>query len=248
MVREIQIRSALTELKLINVFKKREILNNQTEAIKMKKITSILLSIIMIYSVCFPITAFAAALPTVGISSLSVKENTVTVKWKKKSKIMGYQIQYSTDSKFKKNKKSIKIKKAKITSKKISNLKESKKYYFRIRTYKSSNKKTRYSKWSKVKSTKTPKTIKCKEDNIKKEIENHCTNNNNHSIKCGNMGRWFNSKDEVDAYWDKVDISYFEQYQNGIITFEEYHKKSPYGYECWSCSYCGKWTGNFKYN
>ena len=78
--------------------------------------------------------------------------------------------------------------------------------------------------------------------------ENHCTNNNNHSIKCGNMGRWFNSKDEVDAYWDKVDISYFEQYQNGIITFEEYHKKSPYGYECWSCSYCGKWTGNFKYN
>ena len=76
----------------------------------------------------------------------------------------------------------------------------------------------------------------------------HCTNNNNHSIKCGNMGRWFNSKDEVDAYWDKVDISYFEQYQNGIITFEEYHKKSPYGYECWSCSYCGKWTGNFKYN
>lgn len=107
----------------------------------MKKITSILLSIIMIYSVCFPITAFAAALPTVGISSLSVKENTVTVKWKKKSKIMGYQIQYSTDSKFKKNKKSVKIKKAKTTSKKISNLKESKKYYFRIRTYKSSNKK-----------------------------------------------------------------------------------------------------------
>ena len=45
MVREIQIRSALTELKLINVFKKREILNNQTEVIKMKKITSILLSI-----------------------------------------------------------------------------------------------------------------------------------------------------------------------------------------------------------
>lgn len=62
------------------------------------------------------------------------------------------------------------------------------------------------------------------------------------------MGRWFNSKDEVDAYWDKVDISYFEQYQNGIITFKEYGEKSPCGYECWSCSYCGKWTGNFKYN
>lgn len=36
MVREIQIqiRLALTELKLINVFKKTEILNNQTEVIK----------------------------------------------------------------------------------------------------------------------------------------------------------------------------------------------------------------------
>lgn len=246
MVREIQIRLALTELKLINVFKKREILNNQTEVIKMKKITSILLSIIMIYSVCFPITAFAAALPTVGISSLSVKENTVTVKWKKKSKIMGYQIQYSTDSKFKKNKKSIKIKKQKTTSKKISNLKESKKYYFRIRTYKSSNKKTRYSKWSKVKSIKTTKESKCNKDNIQKET--HCTDNNNHSIKCGNMGRWFNSRDEVDNYWVQVDNDYYNQYKNGIITFEEYYKKSPYGYECWSCSYCGKWTGNFKYN
>lgn len=246
MVREIQIRLALTELKLINVFKKREILNNQTEVIKMKKITSILLSIIMIYSVCFPITAFAAALPTVGISSLSVKENTVTVKWKKKSKIMGYQIQYSTDSKFKKNKKSIKIKKQKTTSKKISNLKESKKYYFRIRTYKSSNKKTRYSKGSKVKSIKTTKESKCNKDNIQKET--HCTDNNNHSIKCGNMGRWFNSRDEVDNYWVQVDNDYYNQYKNGIITFEEYYKKSPYGYECWSCSYCGKWTGNFKYN
>ena len=78
--------------------------------------------------------------------------------------------------------------------------------------------------------------------------QTHCTNNNNHSISCGNMGKWFNNKDEVRAYWDEVDIGYFQQYQNGTITFEEYHKKSPYGYECWSCSYCGKWTGNFKYN
>ena len=234
MVREIQIRLALTELKLINVFKKTGILNNQTEVIKMKKITSILLSIIMIYSVCFPITAFAAALPTVGISSLSVKENTVTVKWKKKSKIMGYQIQYSTDSKFKKNKKSIKIKKAKTTSKKISNLKESKKYYFRIRTYKSSNKKTRYSKWSKVKSVKTQK-------------EAHCTNNSNHSISCGNMGKWFNSRSDIEAYWKNQCNALAEKWDKGEISDSEYYSKSPYGYECWSCGYCGKWTGNFKY-
>ena len=211
----------------------------------MKKITSILLSIIMIHSVCFPITAFAAALPTVGISSLSVKENTVTVKWKKKSKITGYQIQYSTDSKFKKNKKSIKIKKAKTTSKKISNLKESKKYYFRIRTYKSSNKKTRYSKWSKVKSIKTPKDTKSNKDNIQKET--HCTNNNDHSIKCGNIGIWFNSRSELVAYYNSEVSKWNKKIDNEEITYDEYYKNVPSGYECWSCSYCSKWTGNLKH-
>lgn len=202
----------------------------------MKKIIAIILSIFILLGICYPCNILAATLPTVGISSLSVKENNrVTVKWKKKSKITGYQIQYSTDSKFKKNKKSIKLKKAKTTSKKVSNLKESKKYYFRIRTYKSSNKKTRYSKWSKVKSIKTQK-------------ENHCTNNSNHSIKCGNMGKWFTSKSDIDDYWEEVVQTYSKQYENGEITWETYCKKSPYGYECWSCSYCGKWTGNFKYN
>ena len=211
----------------------------------MKRILSLLLSVVMLVSAMSLVdfSAFAASkLPATSITSLSAKDNGFKIKWKKKSNITGYQIQYSTNSKFKKGNKSIKIKSAKTVSKKITKLKVAKKYYVRIRTYKGK----KYSKWSKVKSIKTPKESKCAKDNIQKE--NHCTNNNNHSIKCGNMGRWFNSKDEVDAYWDKVDISYFEQYQNGIITFEEYHKKSPYGYECWSCSYCGKWTGNFKYN
>ena len=212
----------------------------------MKKIFSLLLSFVMLISIVSLVdfSTFAASkLPATSITSLSAKDNGFTVKWKKKTKITGYQIQYSTSSKFSmKNTKTVKIKKAKTVSKKITKLKAAKKYYVRIRTYKGK----KYSKWSKVKSIKTTKESKCTKDNIQKEI--HCTNNNNHSIKCGNMGRWFNSKDEVDAYWDKVDISYFEQYQNGIITFEEYHKKSPYGYESWSCSYCGKWTGNFKYN
>lgn len=211
----------------------------------MKRILSLLLSAVMLVSAMSLVdfSAFAASkLPATSITSLSAKDNGFKIKWKKKSSITGYQIQYSTNSKFKKGNKSIKIKSAKTVSKKITKLKAAKKYYVRIRTYKGK----KYSKWSKVKSIKTPKDTKSNKDNIQKET--HCTNNNNHSIKCGNMGRWFNSKDEVDAYWDKVDISYFEQYQNGIITFEEYHKKSPYGYECWSCSYCGKWTGNFKYN
>lgn len=211
----------------------------------MKKIFSLLLSFVMLISIASLVdfSAFAASkLPATSITSLSAKDNGFTVKWKKKTKITGYQIQYSTNSKFKKGNKSIKIKSAKTVSKKITKLKVAKKYYVRIRTYKGK----KYSKWSKVKSIKTTKESKCTKDNIQKE--NHCTNNNNHSIKCGNMGRWFNSRDEVDNYWVQVDNNYAKQYLDGTITFEEYHKKSPGGYECWSCSYCGKWTGNFKYN
>ena len=216
----------------------QEILNidNKNRRKPMKKIFSIVIVVLLlVISLAFTTTVFATNIPSTTITSVKTISKAFTIKWKKKTNIAGYQIQYSTNSKFKKGNKTIKIKKAKTVSKKITGLKPSKKYYVRIRTYKIVNKKTYYSSWSKKKNVTT------------KNCE-HCTNNNNHSIKCGNMGRWFNSKDEVDAYWDKVDISYFEQYQNGIITFEEYHKKSPYGYECWSCSYCGKWTGNFKYN
>ena len=211
----------------------------------MKRILSLLLSVVMLVSAMSLVdfSAFAASkLPATSITSLSAKDNGFKIKWKKKSGITGYQIQYSTNSKFKKGNKSIKIKNAKTISKKITKLKVAKKYYVRIRTYKGK----KYSKWSKVKSIKTPKDTKSNKDNIQKET--HCTNNNNHSIKCGNIGRWFNSRDEVEKYWEDVDNSHYKQWQEGKITVEEYYKISPYGYESWSCSYCGKWTGNFKYN
>ena len=208
----------------------------------MKKITAIILSIFILLGIYYPCNILAASMPTTTITSVKAQSKAITIKWKKKSSITGYQIQYSTNSKFKNGNKSIKIKSAKTVSKKITKLKVAKKYYVRIRTYKGK----KYSKWSKVKSIKTTKESKCTKDNIQKEI--HCTNNNNHSIKCGNMGRWFNSRDEVDNYWVQVDNNYAKQYLDGTITFKEYGEKSPCGYECWSCSYCGKWTGNFKYN
>ena len=207
-----------------------------------RSIFIVITTIILLISIAFPTTVLAASMPTTTITSVKSQSKAFTVKWKKKSGITGYQIQYSTNSKFKKGNKSIKIKNAKTISKKITKLKAAKKYYVRIRTYKGK----KYSKWSKVKSIKTTKESKCTKDNIQKET--HCTNNNNHSISCGNMKKWFNSRDEVDDYWVQVDNDYYKQYLDGIITFEEYHKKSPGGYECWSCSYCGKWTGNFKYN
>lgn len=71
--------------------------------------------------------------------------------------------------------------------------------------------------------------------------------NGNHSMNCGNIGKWFNSRSEVQSYVDSVKARYYNQYNNGEITWEEYISKVPTGYECWSCSHCGKWTGNFKY-
>lgn len=224
-----------------------QVILNTTKSLYRRKMMKrsifiVITTIILLISIPFHTIAFAASMPTTTITSVKAQSKAFTVKWKKKSGITGYQIQYSTNSKFKKGNKSIKIKNAKTISKKITKLKAAKKYYVRIRTYKGK----KYSKWSKVKSIKTPKDTKSTKDNIQKE--KHCTNNNNHSIKCGNMKKWFNSRDEVDDYWVQVDNDYYKQYLDGIITFEEYHKKSPGGYECWSCSYCGKWTGNFKYN
>ena len=210
----------------------------------MKRILSLLLSVVMLVSAMSLVdfSAFAASkLPATSITSLSAKDNGFKIKWKKKSGITGYQIQYSTNSKFKKGNKSIKIKNAKTISKKITKLKAAKKYYVRIRTYKGK----KYSKWSKVKSIKTPKDTKSNKDNIQKET--HCTNNNNHSISCGNIGRWFNSRSDIETYWKNQCNALAEKWDKGEISDSEYYSKSPYGYECWSCSYCGKWTGNFKY-
>lgn len=73
-----------------------------------------------------------------------------------------------------------------------------------------------------------------------------CSNNNKHSMKCGNMGRWFDSKSDVKAYVDSVMKSWADKWESGEISDDEYFANCPQGYECWSCGYCGKWTGNFK--
>ncbi len=215
----------------------QEILNidNKNRRKPMKKIFSIVIVVLLlVISLAFTTTVFATNIPSTTITSVKTKREAFTIKWKKKTNIAGYQIQYSTNSKFKKGNKTIKIKKAKTVSKKITGLKPSKKYYVRIRTYKIVNKKTYYSSWSKKKNVTT------------KNCE-HCTNNSNHSIKCGNIGMWFGSRREVDTYFSSVCNTWGTKYKNEEITWEEYTKNCPQGYECWSCSYCGKWTGNFVY-
>ena len=203
----------------------------------MKKIFSLLLSFVMLISIVSLVdfSAFAASMPTTTITSVKAQSKAFTVKWKKKSGITGYQIQYSTNSKFSmKNTKIVKIKKAKTASKKITDLKSSKKYYVRIRTYKIVKKKKSYSSWSKKKNVTT------------KNCE-HCTNNNNHSTSCGDAGIWVASKNEFKTYYENYCEEWNNKWVNDEISNEEYYKNCPYGYECWSCSYCGKWTGNFKY-
>lgn len=91
---------------------------------------------------------------TTKIKSLKKAKKSLKVKWKKIKGVAGYQIQYSTSSKFKKAKK-ITIKNAKATSKTIRKLKSKKKHYVRIRTYIVVNGKKKYSNWSKKQSQKT---------------------------------------------------------------------------------------------
>ncbi len=102
-------------------------------------------------------TTFTVVPKKTSISKTSSNKKKFTVKWKKvTSQISGYQIQYSTSKKFtKKTTKSVYIKNKKTTGKTIKKPKRGRKYYVRIRTYKTvkvNGKMTKlYSDWSKVK-------------------------------------------------------------------------------------------------
>ncbi len=92
-----------------------------------------------------------------GVSLTSVKAQKKAIKatWKKSAnKVSGYQVRYSTSSKFKTCKTvSVKYTK-KINSRVIKKLKANKRYYVKVRTYTKTLGGTCYSDWSKVKSVK----------------------------------------------------------------------------------------------
>lgn len=90
------------------------------------------------------------------ITSISAKSKGFTVKWSKKTtQTTGYQIQCATDSKYTKNKKTVTVSKNSTTSKTVTGLKPKKKYYVRVRTYKTVNGKKYYSSWSSSKTITT---------------------------------------------------------------------------------------------
>ena len=67
----------------------------------MKKILSITLSLLMVLtSISFTSTVFATNIPSTTITSVKAKSEAFTIKWKKKTNIAGYQIQYSANSNY----------------------------------------------------------------------------------------------------------------------------------------------------
>ena len=92
---------------------------------------------------------------TTKVKKVKAARKSLTIKWSKVKGASGYEIQVATDKKFKKNKKSILVKKQKTTSAKIKKLKSKKKYYVRVRTYKVVGRKKVYSSWINGKATKT---------------------------------------------------------------------------------------------
>lgn len=108
---------------------------------KIKNFISLFLALLMFLTM-FPVSVQAASnISALKITSARSSRNMIVVYWNKASSADGYQIQYSTNSKFK-NKKTVSCSKNE-TSKKLTGLKYSKKYYIRIRTRKGKS----YSKW-----------------------------------------------------------------------------------------------------
>ena len=95
-----------------------------------------------------------------SLSSVSAASKSFKASWKAIKNIDGYQIQYSTDKSFKKGNKTVTVKGYKSTSKTVKSLKAKKKYYVRIRAYKTINGKKQYSSWSSKKTVTTKKQMR----------------------------------------------------------------------------------------
>lgn len=84
-------------------------------------------------------------------SAKSAKKKTFTTTWKKTGGNSGWQVQYSTNKKFRSGVRTVNLK-ARNTKLTVRKLKSRKNYYVRVRSYKKVGKQTWYSGWSSVKS------------------------------------------------------------------------------------------------
>ncbi|MBQ9531691.1 MAG: leucine-rich repeat protein [Eubacterium sp.] len=92
------------------------------------------------------------------LSKVTAGSKSFTATWKKQAtQTTGYEIQYATDSKFTKNKKSVTVSKNSTVKTTVKKLTAKKKYYVRIRTYKTVSGTKYYSAWSATKTVTTKK-------------------------------------------------------------------------------------------
>ena len=84
-------------------------------------------------------------------SAKSTKKKTFTTTWKKTGGNSGWQVQYSTNKKFRSGVRTVNLKSSN-TRLTVRNLKNRKNYYVRVRSYKKVGRQSWYSRWSSVKS------------------------------------------------------------------------------------------------
>lgn len=100
-------------------------------------------------------TTFEIIPPATKIDSITAGKNKLTVRWKKVSGASGYKILVSTDKKFAASKtKTISVSGGSKTSKSITDLKSNKRYYVKVRAYKTVKGKTYTSVDSNIKNIK----------------------------------------------------------------------------------------------
>lgn len=86
-----------------------------------------------------------------------------------------------------------------------------------------------------------------KQRDIKQSEKTKCSDTK-HGVGVGNSNKWFSSKQDAINYYQGIIKTWGDKWEKFEINDETYQKNCPYGYETWSCPFCGKWTINFYYN
>ncbi|MBQ3136387.1 MAG: fibronectin type III domain-containing protein [Clostridia bacterium] len=104
---------------------------------------------------CSSVLSTATKPATVSLSKVTAGKNQLTANWKTVSGATGYEVYYSTSKDFtKKTTKNVTVKSSKTKKLTVKKLKKGKKYFVRVRAYKTVSGKNIYSSWSKVKNVK----------------------------------------------------------------------------------------------